>query len=397
MPYNNPYYRATAANSGGYPQVGMTELPIDYYHEYGGLLNRMTRREQRMAGMDSGFTGEGKNWAGRDSSGKRLPQGKLGGGSGEGFTKNGYPDMLAQGVWYGNKFTPSTLKSRNLNIPAMDVPKAQGIGMEEFQSHNVQGSQFEQLRDPFANAPRGVQGVGMEGYQQNIQAPASATSQMNASLKSRPKGNNPFFQKAGKVAGGIAAGAEGLMTGIGQAVDTHNQLQAPIDYFNDMKFSNAETMVNGVPSYGGVSEIGSEVGAIDAEAASRGMGLTGFKGGAAAGSSIGGAVGGIAGSAIAGVGAVPLGAIGAGVGAVVGGTVGWIKGMTKKGKADKAAYEAQIRGRKKFNLAQNQYNEDVGDYYDTVDENRQDTQGERNRAKRQYGLASYNDPFKSIV
>ena len=210
-------------------------------------------------------------------------------------------------------------------------------------------------------------------------------------------GSGNFLRGAGNVAAGIGTGAEGLMSGIGTAIDTHNQLQAPIDYFNEMEFGNIETMVNGVPSYAGVNKIGTELGAIDAESATRGMGLTGFKGGAAAGAAIGGGIGAGVGAAGFGIGAAPVGAIGAGVGAVVGGTVGWIKGMTKKGKADKAAYEAQQRGIEAFDYAQGEYNEDVGDYFDTIDMNRQNIQGERNRAKRHYGLSQYNDPFKSIV
>jgi len=201
----------------------------------------------------------------------------------------------------------------------------------------------------------------------------------------------------GDIAGGIGQGLTGLTTGIGQSIDTHQQLQGQVDYWNDKKFTNAETMVGGVPSYSGVSKIGQEVGAIDLDSANRGMGLTGFKGGAAAGASIGGAVGAGVGLATGGAISAPLGAIGAGVGAVAGGITGWIKGMTKKGKADKAAYEALQKGRKQFTASQNEYNEDVGTYYDEVDANRQNIQQERGYANRLYGLGGYNDPFKSII
>jgi len=258
-------------------------------------------------------------------------------------------------------------------------------------------------------------------YTSTISPPQNPIQQMNASLYPQAQGmgyqqmgsqqpnfntggikkmdvsKNPWMNNdvAGKI-GGIANAASGLVEGIGGAVELGRQLNEPIDYYNDMKFSVGDTEVNGVPSYAGVAKTQKELGAIDPKLAGKGAGMTGFKGGASVGASIGGAIGGGVG-AIGGITALPLGAIGAGVGAVAGGIGGWIAGMTKKGKAAKAAYEAQQRAQKELKRGQNEYNEDVEDYYDTVDTKRQTSQGEQNRASRRYGTAQYNDPFRSIL
>ena len=214
----------------------------------------------------------------------------------------------------------------------------------------------------------------------------------------KEKFNQFFNSDIMKGVGAVGAAAPQIIEGIGAISDLHQQQQGVVDQFNDMEFTNAETMVNGVPSYSGVSAIGQELGAIDSDAATRGMGMKGFSGGAAAGASIGGAIGaGVGAVGGAGIAALPLGAIGTGVGALAGGIGGWIGGMTKKGKAAKAAYKAQQKGMRKFNAAQGEYNEDVGEYYDQVDTQRQQAQGERSYAQRQYGLNQYSDPFRSIV
>ena len=239
----------------------------------------------------------------------------------------------------------------------------------------------------------------------NAQTTTLPTYTNRQSRQSRRLNNNPWFgsegmQKFGNIAGNVMAGVGAASEGIGgrgAAVDLNRELNSSIDYYEEMQFRGGETMIGGVPSYSGISDLQQEVGAIDPDLALKGMGMKGFSGGAAAGASIGGAVGAGVGLATAGTLSLPFAAIGSGVGALAGGIGGWISGMTKKGKASKAAYEAQVRGNKEIVAKQGEYNEDVGDYFDTIDQNRQENQGQRNYSQRMYGLGQYNDPFRSIV
>lgn len=271
--------------------------------------------------------------------------------------------------------------------------------------------------NPYYSAPQ-AQGTGFNvgGYSPNQSVTLQEMPRTEYSKKQQRQANranrNPwlgeggrlseFFgsegmTKAGNIVAGVGQSVEGVMTGVGAAIDTHHSLNAPIDYFNDMEFASSDVTIDGVPSYAGVSKIGSEVRGIDADAVTRGMGLTGFKGGVSAGAAIGGGIGAGVGLATAGTLSAPLAAIGSGVGALAGGTIGWIKGMTKKGKADKAAYEAYQRGIEKHKVAQNKYNEGVEDYFEGVDTKRATIQGEQNRQSRMFGLNQFRDPFRSIV
>jgi len=251
------------------------------------------------------------------------------------------------------------------------------------------------------------QGIGLSGMQQNANPYFAGPMNFSGSSKGTvvggggiPQGagvgnNNPFIGNS--LSSGIGA-AQGLMTGISGAIELGQELNAPREMYENMRFQTPDVMVDGVPSYAGVSSIGSKMRNIDADEATRGMELKGFSGGAKSGAAIGGAIGtgvGLAGSA--GVFALPLGAIGAGVGALAGGLGGWIAGKTKKGKAAKAAYEAQQRGIKAFDKAQGDYNTGVEGYFDTIDANRSIQQGEREYTSRMYGVNRYNDPFSSIV
>jgi len=68
-----------------------------------------------------------------------------------------------------------------------------------------------------------------------------------------------------------------------------------------------------------------------------------------------------------------------------------------KNKTKDEAEKAQDRAQETFLASQQNYNEDVGDYYQGVDAQRQEAQGERNYAKRLYGMNQYKDPFQSLL
>ena len=205
--------------------------------------------------------------------------------------------------------------------------------------------------------------------------------------------NNPYFNKpveeAAKNTGSWGSAINAAVSGIAQGVELNEELNAPREYFEDMKFQTADTEVNGVPSYGGIANIRKDLNAIDVEAATRGMEMKGASQGASIGASVGGAVG----TAVPVIGNV-VGAIG---GAVIGGTAGLIAANSKKGKAAKAAAEALERGQNKLAIGQEKYNTTVEDYYGGVDINRAASQREQNRSQRLYGLNQYRDPFRSII
>ena len=196
---------------------------------------------------------------------------------------------------------------------------------------------------------------------------------------------------------GVAQGVGGMIEGGVMIAELNRDLNAPREYFEGIKPQAADTMINGVPSYSGVSSLGSEYSAIDHEAATKGMELKGVGGGAKAGAAIGGGAGAVVGTIVPVIGNVVGAAVGTAVGAGIGAGVGWLASHTKKGKAQIAAMEAQQRVSKQFLASQENYNEDVEDYYGGIDAQRQETQAERNYAQRLYGVNQYNDPFRQLL
>jgi len=193
------------------------------------------------------------------------------------------------------------------------------------------------------------------------------------------KRNNPWINS--EVAGKIAGVATEGIGAIGAGIDFANDIKGSINEYRDMSFQSGDTMINGVPSYEGVSKLNSQWSSIDTKNAGKGLGVQGAMTGAKAGAAIGGAF-------------TPVGGlIGAGAGAIA----GLVGGLFGKNKAEDEAQKAKERGRQQFLAKQGEYNEDVESYYDTVDAKRQESQGERNQASRRYGVAQYNDPFRSIV
>jgi hypothetical protein len=174
----------------------------------------------------------------------------------------------------------------------------------------------------------------------------------------------------------VGAGLEALTGGI----DLFSSARSAIDQYRDMDINSPETEVNGVPTYAGVADLQNTADAIDPNEAGKGLGLQGLATGAKAGS---------------GLFAVnPLvGGIATGVGAIIGG----VAGLFGRNKAREEAEMKKREADSKFMLAQQGYNEDVGDYYTSVDQQRSERQGQINEANRIYGMRNYNDPFRSIV
>jgi hypothetical protein len=115
---------------------------------------------------------------------------------------------------------------------------------------------------------------------------------------------NPWFKSDGFQTG--AGMAMAAIQSLPQALDYGASITDSINEYRDMEFQPAEVMMDGVPVYGGVSDIGSQVRSIDINEA--GKGLIGQ--GAATGASMGAAIGSAA---------SPLGGlIGAGIGALAG-------------------------------------------------------------------------------
>ena len=165
----------------------------------------------------------------------------------------------------------------------------------------------------------------------------------------------------------------GAIEGIGAGANIFNDIRSEVDRYRDAKFNQADTEINGVPNYSGVSNLNQQAQDINPDDAGDGLVLNSAIKGLNAGKS--------------------FGFIGAGVGAVGGA----IAGLFGKKKAKEEAELAQGRAQDAFQTSQDNYNEDVGDYYQGVDAQRQDTQGDRNYAKRIYGVNQYNDPFQSLL
>ena len=184
---------------------------------------------------------------------------------------------------------------------------------------------------------------------------------------------NPYYND-------VAGKASGILSSIGTAAQFGVEMKDQISQYSDMSFKEANTLIDGVPSYGGVSALNKKVGAIDVDEAGKGLIGKGVIAGAQMGASVG-ALG------------TPMGSlIGAGVGAAVGlGT-----GVFGKKKAENEANEAMQRGQRKVMTAQTQYNDDVEDYYGGIDANRQQSQQERNYQNRLTSV-NVNDPFASIL
>jgi hypothetical protein len=190
---------------------------------------------------------------------------------------------------------------------------------------------------------------------------------------------NPWFKSEGFEMGadiGMAA-----LSAAPQAVEYGMDVVDSINEYRDMKFNPADVTIDGVPSYQGVSRIGSQVRGIDVDDAGKGL----IAKGAMTGASIGGSIG-MAASPIGGL-------IGAGAGAIA----GVVGGLFGRKKAKNEAEEAIERGQQQFMVSQNKYNEGVEGYFDDVDMQRASIQGERNRQSRQFGLNQFRDPFRSIV
>jgi hypothetical protein len=190
------------------------------------------------------------------------------------------------------------------------------------------------------------------------------------------KNEDKFGEFMGKASPYIGAAVEGAVLG----ADYFGDVRDSINEYRDMEFQPAETMIGGVPTYGGVSDIGSQVRSIDINEA--GKGLIGQ--GALTGAQIG-------------LNLMAVNPVVGGIATGVGALAGTIAGAFGKKKAKTEAEEAIERGQQQFTAAQSRYNEGVEDYFDEVDAQRGQIQGDRNYQSRMYGLNQYNDPFRSIV
>ena len=184
---------------------------------------------------------------------------------------------------------------------------------------------------------------------------------------------NPYFNDmAGKVTGTVQAAGGALAFGQG--------LKDEINRFRDASFVEADTMIGGIPSYTGVSALQGQYSAVRESEAGKGL----IGGGAMAGASLGASVG----SFFPGLGT----AIGAGIGAIAGtitGIFGKKKAKKEKAKAEKRAHEALVE-------SQEDYNVDVGGYFEDITSDRMQAQSERAYQRRLYGT-NITDPFASII
>jgi len=181
-----------------------------------------------------------------------------------------------------------------------------------------------------------------------------------------------FNADMGNVTGAIGA--------VGGAMAFGQDMAAEINQYKDLKFRGSDTMINGIPSYSGVSSLRQQAIAVDREGA--GKGLIGK--GAMAGAQLGAAAGSF------------VGPWGQAIGAAAGAITGTITGIFGKSKAQKEAEKAEERGYQKFFKQQEGYNEDVEEYFEDVDENRAEAQEERNYSKRIHGM-QVNDPFATMI
>jgi len=126
-------------------------------------------------------------------------------------------------------------------------------------------------------------------------------AQNRLDLKGAKAVKNPWMNSelAGKIAGGVTGGLEIAAT----SADIFGDIQSSINEYRDMRFQNADTMINGVPSYSGVSGIGQQANGIDPSNAGKGLvGQSALKG-AMAGSSLM-AINPIVGGVATGIGAI---------------------------------------------------------------------------------------------
>lgn len=216
-----------------------------------------------------------------------------------------------------------------------------------------------------------------EGYWNNVKGQMrSEWKETKADLKSG-KINNPWFNdNAENISAGISTGVAAFAGGS----EMFNSIQDSINEYRDMEIKGADTEINGVPTYAGVTDIRKQYESIDPNDA--GKGLIGQ--GAMTGAQVG-------------MGLMSINPIVGGIATGVGALAGTIVGAFGKNKAKNEAEKAKGEARQKFLAGQESYNADVESYFQGIDTNRATNQGERNRQSRMYGLNQYNDPFRSVI